>query len=89
MIRNFNLPHSFNSYGKNKIKVILRQFKLVILFLLKTRLKIIQNTQKFNSICKKSQNIRFIGQLFQKIQIKVLFFAQGSKKLPKGAIFER
>ena len=59
---------SIQKLWKNKIKVILRQFYRVILFLLKTRLRIIQNRQNFDSICKKSKKIRFFGHVFLKIK---------------------
>ena len=66
--RSLKTDYPFKLNGKNKIKVILKQFYRVILFILKTRLRIIQNRQIFDSKCKKSQKIRFFGQLFQKIK---------------------
>ena len=74
--------YPFKSYGKNNIKFIWRQFYSVIFFLLKTRLNIIQNRQKFDSICKRSQKIRIFGKLFQKIKSTV--FALGSENALKG-----
>ena len=60
--------YTFKTYGKNKIKVILRQFYRVILFLLETRLKIIIIDKYLTVFVKNLKKFYILISFFKKLK---------------------